>query len=176
MTDYVARKALFAPGTSVAGYQRGHAVPESVVENWGLEVGDTDEADVSEGTTLSENEAEKPMQRPGPEATRSTWEQWAVANGMSQEDAAAAAQEALEKVGAKKTVEEPIAAEQSEQGTVVARPADSAPKADWIAYVVASGGDEQWANDSTTTKANLQAWAPATGDTVAESASEAQQA
>lgn len=175
MTDYVARKPLYAPGTAAAGYQRGHAVPESVVENWGLAVGDTDDADVSEGTTLTDADT-TPMQRPGPEANRATWERWAVANGMSEDDAAVAAQEALEKVEAKKLATLSAAPTDAEHGALAERPADSAPKADWIAYVVSSGGDRQWANDSSTTKANLQAWEPVVGDNVAVVASEAQQA
>ena len=172
MTDYVARKTLYAPGTSVAGYQRGHDVPASVVEDWALVVGDTDDADVSEGTELLDDETVTPAQRPGPEATRVTWERWAVANGMSEDDAAVAAQEALEKVEAASPSPEvePVADD------APVRPADSAPKADWVAYVVDSGGDPQWAGDSATTKANLQAWTPALGDTVAVAATEANQA
>lgn len=170
--EYVALTTIYAPGTSVAGYQRGHAVPADVVENWDLAVG----TDVAEGAELPENEGGTPMQRPGPEATRATWERWAVANGMSEHDATIAAQDALEKIEAKKMAEPEPAASQAEPLEVPARPADSAPKADWIAYVVASGGDERWAGDSATTKANLQAWEPLSGDPVAESASEAQQA
>jgi hypothetical protein len=166
--DYVALTTIYAPGTSVAGYQRGHAVPEDVVENWSLAVG----TDVAEGATLPEDGAGATAQRPGPEATRVTWERWAVANGMSEDDAAVAAQEALEKVEAASPSPEvePVADD------APVRPADSAPKADWVAYVVDSGGDPQWAGDSATTKANLQAWTPALGDTVAVAATEANQA
>lgn len=169
MTDYVALTTIYAPGTSVAGYQRGHAVPADVVENWDLAVG----TDVAEGAALPENEDGTPMQRPGPEATRATWERWAVANGMSEHDAATAAQGALEKVESKKPAGPEATTSPDE---VPGRPADSAPKADWIGYVVGAGGDKRWANDSATTKANLQAWEPTVGDTVAASATEANQA
>jgi hypothetical protein len=172
MTDYVALGPIYAPGSYAAGYQRGHAVPESVVENWDLRVG----TDVAEGSELPDDVPAGSMERPGPEATRATWEKWAVANGMSAEDAAQAAQEALEKIeAASPSPAEPVA-DDTEQGEQPVRPADSAPKAEWITFVVASGGDERWANDSTTTKANLQAWQPPAGDTVAVAATEANQA
>lgn len=177
MTDYVALGPIYAPGTSVAGYQRGHAVPASVVEAWELTVGDGPDAQVAEGSDLPAHGGLSPMDRPGPEANRSTWEKWAVVNGMSAEDAAAAAQEALEKIEAKKADAEAFETiEEWDRPDPAERPADSAPKADWIRYVIDSGGDRQWANDSATTKANLQAWQPATGDTVAVAATEANQA
>lgn len=172
MKDYVALIDIPVPGTSVFGYRRGHAVPESVVQNWELAVGEQ----VAEGTQLPEDdESGATMGRPGPEATRATWEKWAVANGMSQEDAAVAAQEALEKVEAKKADAEPSVPDDAAP-VAPERPADSAAKAEWVKFVVDSGGDPQWANDSATTKANLQAWEPVVGDTVAVSATEANRA
>lgn len=168
--EYVALIDIPVPGTSVFGYRRGHAVPEPVVQNWELAVGEQ----VAEGTQLPEGESDAAMGRPGPEATRATWEKWATANGMSQEDAAVAAQEALEKVEAKSVEAE--TPEPAEVQPAPERPADSAAKAEWVKFVVDSGGDSQWANDSATTKANLQAWEPAPGDTVAVAATEANQA
>ena len=64
------------------------------------------------------------------------------------------------------------------------RPADSAKKADWVAYVEKLGADKEWAQADSTTRADLQAWQPDTqaaptvgvapvGDPVAVAASEA---
>lgn len=157
MTEYVALRGLQAPGTSVFGYQRGDLVGESVVEAWGLVLGD----DVAEGTEVPEPAPAIPATRPGAADTRATWEAWAVANGMTPEDAENASQDDLESY-------EPV-----QQGGRPQRPADSAPKADWVAYAIAQGADERWAKDSATTKANLQAYEPAPGDTIATAATEA---
>lgn len=169
MTDYVALGGIKAPGTSVYGYQRGDRIPPDVVEKWDLTVG----LDVAEGTDLPVDELPAP-ERPGESATRGDWEKWAVANGMSEAEAAAVSQDKLEAVEAKDVTpaeSEPV----SEQGDQPVRPADSAPKAEWQAYAVALGADEAWARDSATTKANLQAYEPPVGDTVAVAATEANQ-
>jgi hypothetical protein len=163
MTDYVALKGILQPGTSVFGYQRGHAVPAEVVESWNLVVDD----DVAEGTSLPAD-GEAAVARPAEGANRADLESYAVATGaLTQKQAAEASQDDLEAVA---TAEDQPPSEQGEQ---LVRPADSAAKADWVAYALAQGADPQWANDSATTKANLQAYEPPVGDTVAESATEA---
>jgi hypothetical protein len=161
MTDYVALTGIMAPNTNVYGYQRGDRVHESVVSSWNLRIG----TDVEEGAELPAEVTSAPAVRPGAESTRADWEKWAVVNGMSEQDAAAASQDDLE-----------AADGTSEQGDRPERPADSAPKAEWQAYAVALGADEMWARDSATTKANLQAYEPPVGDTVAVAATEANQA
>lgn len=160
---YIAMGTLSAPGTLVAGYRRGDPVADSVVENWGLVVGE----DVAEGE-LPEVAGPAPMVRPGVEDTRATWERWAIANGMSEEDAAQVSQEELEDTGP------------SDEGAPSDpdRPADSAKKAEWVAYVQGRTDDEavqEWATDDSTTKAQLQAWTPGqpvVGDPVALAAAE----
>lgn len=162
--SYIAMGTLSAPGTLVAGYRRGDPVADSVVENWGLVVGE----DVAEGE-LPEVDGPPPMVRPRVEDTRATWERWAISNGMSPEDAAEVSQEELEDTG---PADEGAASDPD-------RPADSAKKAEWVAYVQGrAGGDEQtefWAADDSTTKAQLQAWRPGqgvVGDPVALAATE----
>lgn len=171
MTDYVALTGIKAPNTAVYGYQRGDLVHENVVQNWGLTVG----SDVAEGTELPDDaEPVAPMERPGAEGTRADWEKWAIYNGLPEASAAVASQDELEAV----TAPEPDAVpddEPSEQGEQPVRPADSAAKAEWVDYAIALGADPQWARDSTTTKANLQAYEPPVGDTVAVAATEANQ-
>lgn len=162
--SYIAMGTISAPGTLVAGYRRGDPVPDSVVENWNLVVGE----DVADGD-LPEVDGSSPMRRPGVEDTRATWERWAVANGMSPEDAATVSQEELEDTGP------------SDEGAPSDpdRPADSAKKAEWVAYVQGRAGDDEqtvaWAGDDSTTKAQLQAWQPGqtvVGDPVALAATE----
>lgn len=160
MTDYVALRGIQAPGTTVFGYRRGDRVDESVVASWNLNVGTGPDADVAEGTDVPADTATVAV-RPGPEGTRADWEAFAVAGGMSEQDAAVASQDELESAPAE--AETPV------------RPADSAPKAEWQAYAVALGADEAWARDSATTKVNLQAYEPPVGDTVAIAATEANQ-
>jgi len=157
---------LSAPGTLVAGYQRGDEIREEVAEAWELVLGE----DVSEERPDLEPPAPV-VPRPGPGDNRVAWETWARANGMSEEDAAAATQDDLESF-------EPAANdERVESGPV--RPADSAKKAEWVTYVSkhpqATAEDQAWAGDDATTKADLQAWQPGparSGDPVAEAATE----
>jgi hypothetical protein len=158
--EYTALEDIQAPGTAVFGYRRGDAVTADVVSNWGLVVG----ADVCAGDLPAEDAGEAPMLRPGPEANRATWEQWAVANGMDPDEAADAQMEDLEGAGPQEE------AQPAEPG----RPADSAKKAEWVAYVQAratDNGTRDWAAADSTTKADLQGWKP--GDTVALAATEA---
>lgn len=166
MTDYVALGGIKAPGTAVYGYQRGDRVHEDVVNRWGLTVG----LDVAEGLDVPPDELPAPV-RPGEGATRAEWEKWAVANGMSEAEAAAVSQDKLEAIEAAPA---PVAGE-SEQGEQPVRPADTAPKADWQAYAKALGADETWAYASSTTKADLQAYEPAPGDTIAVAATDLNQ-
>lgn len=149
---------LRAPGALVAGYQRGDEIHESVAESWGLT-----EEDVSTERPAGEPEVAV-VPRPGEGANRAAWEGWALANGMSEEAVAAATQDDLQAF-------EPGGAADS------SRPADSAKKAEWVAYVQGRTDDEavrSWAGADTTTKADLQGWTPGTsvGDPVAVAATE----
>lgn len=151
---------LNAPGSLVAGYRTGDPISEAVAESWGLILGE----DVSEDAP--DTEAAPALTRPTEEDNRATWEAWAVANGMTPEDADQASQEDLEATGPS---EAPAPAEHP-------RPADSAKKGDWVLYVndhpQATAEDQVWAGDDTTTKADLQAWQPKPADPVAVAATE----
>jgi hypothetical protein len=165
MNEFTALDSIQAPNTTVFGYRRGDPVGADVVENWGLEVG----VHVCEGDLVEGDPSGPAMVRPGPEANRATWEQWAIANGMDPEQAAAAPMEDLEAAGP----QEPAAAADPD------RPADSARKAEWVTYVQGKAGDDEatqaWAAADSTTKADLQAWQPGSGDPIAEAATEATQ-
>ena len=165
---FTALRSLTAPGTIVFGYRYGDPVEASVVENWGLVVGE----DVTDGPIEDTVPLTPPAARPGPEANRAAWEGYAIAHGMSEKDAAEAPLEELQ-------------ADRDAKGKPVERPADSAKKADWVAYVEKLGADKEWAQADSTTRADLQAWqpdtqaaptagvAPVVGDPVAVAASEA---
>lgn len=149
---------LRAPGALVAGYQRGDEIHEAVAESWGLT-----EEDVSTERPGSEPKAVV-TPRPDEGANRAAWEGWALANGMSEEDVAAATQDDLE-------------AFEPDGTTDSNRPADSAKKAEWVRYVQGRTDDEgvkSWAGADTTTKADLQGWTPETrvGDPVAVAATD----
>lgn len=162
--EYTALTSISPPGSLVYGYHRGDPVAGSVVENWGLVVGEQ----VVEGPLDPEAETAPVLTRPTPEATRGEWEAWAVANGMDPERASQVAQEDLEAV-------EPAEEDEPVDGDAppAERPAESAVKADWVAYVSARGSeaDKTWAAQTSTTKAELMAWEPA-GDPIAVDASE----
>ncbi len=166
--EYTALGPISQPGvdTYAVGYRRGDAVTAAVVENWALVVGEH----VVEGDLDEDGPASVTMTRPGPGDNRAAWEAWAVANGMSADDAAEASQDDLEAAGP------------SEDGATAdpGRPADSAKKAEWVAYVSghpqATDDDRAWASADSTTKADLQGWQPGlaeVGDPVAVAATEA---
>lgn len=172
---YTALGNLAAPGTLVYGYRRGDEVPDSVVENWGLTIGEN--GDVIDGPldAVDTPVGGAPV-RPGVEDNRSTWEAWGIANGMTPEEADAASQEDLEAAGPQ---EHGAVADQTEVDHP--RPADSAKKSEWVLYVndhpQATAEDQAWAGDDSTTKADLQGWQPGAsepevGDPVAVEATE----
>jgi hypothetical protein len=163
MNAYTALMSFGPPGSLIYGYHRGDPVDAGVVENWGLTVGE----EVVAGDLPADALPGAVMGKPDETATRVDWERYAVANGMSEDDASTVAIEDLQAV----EPDEPEVVEQAPAGTE--RPADSDPKSDWVAYVVANGAeaDKTWATQSSTTKANLQDWEPA-GDPIAVDASE----
>lgn len=172
MDDFYALRPIAAPGTAVFGYQPGYPVAASVVEAWELEVG----IDVMPGNTNA-------VPYPGEDSDdRAQWNAWAMAQGGDAQTVQAASLADLKADYPEPEPDEdgnPPAAERLARPTD--RPEDSALKAEWIAYVTHMGANVEWANDKSTTKADLMAWDPgqaanpgAVGDTVAAAASEAQ--
>jgi hypothetical protein len=162
---YIALAPLRPPGSLVAGYQPGDPVSDDVVAAWDLDDTQVREVEAGSETDIATLAAVAPaLVKPGPEANRAELEAYAVAIGaMTADEASAASQDDLESV------------DPADDG----RPTDAAVKAEWVAYVVGAGADETWANDKSTTKADLQAWKPGqvkAGDTVAQSLSEQQAA
>jgi hypothetical protein len=168
--EFVALTSFGPPGSMVRGYNRGDRVDAAVVENWGLTVGE--DGDVMPLRTDA-------IPRPDADADRPDWERFAIGQGWSEADAREA------KLSELKAIKEPEPDGPGNPPAVTAlpdptaapvRPDDSAAKADWVKYVVASGGDVEWANAKGTTKADLQTWskdAPvAASDPVAASAAE----
>lgn len=159
---YVALTGLKQPGTLYYGYQPGDPVDERVVREWGL-VDGTDVQSYADGEPVPTPHPPA-LPRPGDDATRAQWQTWAVANGMDPDEAAETSIEDLQGF-------EPRAAGGQD------RPAESDTKATWVKWAVAAGADKEWANDRSTTKADLMEWdvtaeqadEPPVGDTVAES-------
>jgi hypothetical protein len=178
-TEYVALTSLRAPGTMVFGYRPGDGVPAAAVEAWELTVG----VDVMPRDTGVIPRPEKDSD------DRAAWEAYALGQGRPADEVSAASLADLKKT--------PEPATDEETGAPVAladpfgepeRPAPDAKKADWVAYVIATGADKDWASDRATTKADLQDYSPkrdvvpnepaivspSEGDSVAESATAAQ--
>lgn len=174
---FIALRALRIPGTMAWGFQPGDGVPQATVDNWGLEIG----VDVMPRDTGV-------VPRPADDADRSEWEAYAIGQGMDPETARNASLSELKGIPEPDPEEPPQPL--PDPNAPPERPAPDALKADWIAYVVAMGADETWANDRSTTKADLQDYEPkrdfppagtdtvvtppANGDTVAEQATDIQ--
>lgn len=157
MSDYVARLPIQAPGTLVLAYNEGDPVIAQVVQDWGLTEDQVAPADGYQVPRPAEDSDD-----------RGAWEAYVVGQGTSREDARAASLPELKAMYEAPAEAEPPAwqvndaeaanAELNPDGGAVERPADSANKADWIAYVVDQGADSDWANASTTTKDDLKSW------------------
>ena len=131
MTSYTALRGIAAPGTSVFGYQRGHAVSESVVENWSLVVGEANDpdADVVEGDLPDDAPAERLVRRPEEGANRAAWEGYAIASGMPAAEAMVASQEDLETFGVKPPAKKSRSTSGTKVGDTVAVAATEANQA-----------------------------------------------
>lgn len=93
--EFTALTTIRQPGSYAIGYQRGAEVTGQVVEDWGLVVGE----DVVAGDLAEEDTPARPVSRPDDGANRAEWESWAVANGMSEPDAAEASMDDLMAAG-----------------------------------------------------------------------------
>jgi hypothetical protein len=173
--EYIAQHQINAPGSYATGYMAGDPVDAQVVTDWGLAV----PGDVRPS-------ADYLPPRPAEDSDdRGAWEAYVIGQGMTLEEARAAsledlreaydapepegppahdlpanaAAEGVDGVGWQNAT--PVTAENIPGGqpaTAAPRPADSARKDDWVAYVLAAGADPEWANDPATTKDDLKAW------------------
>lgn len=175
MSDYTALVPIQAPGTLVMAYQPGDPVEAAVVQEWGL----------SEEQVQMSDDYQAP--RPEEDSdNRALWEAYVVGQGTDLEAARAAslpelkemyeappepetpawqindAREAQMRAEAAGSSATPAGSGGSatpvEDGEEVARPAESANKAEWVAYVLELGADPEWANASSTTKDDLKNW------------------
>ena len=174
MSDYVALTRISPPNSYVNAYGPGDLVTEQVVADWGL----------VRGEHVEPVDGYKPP-RPAENSTdRAAWEAYVTGQG-TELDAARAASLAELRGMYDAPEPEPTPAWQVNDGMsgatpvdatnvptpatvnddpadtpAVERPAASASKAEWVEYVVAAGGSEEWARNSDTTKADLTAWEP----------------
>jgi hypothetical protein len=159
--EYRATAVIHSP-TGVRAYNPGDDVDASVVENWGLVVGQQ---------VLPANVNVIP--RPAGNAKRAEWEAYWLGQGIGQEEIDGmtrdqmAAREPVFEVA--EPVDQPdgvqlvanpegdtVAEQATAQTNVPEPPGSDAKKADWVAYAVARGMNEQTAQDSTI--AQLQAF------------------
>lgn len=141
--DYVALRRIPAPGTLVNAYQRGDGVSQSAVDNWEMVIGE-DVAPLRSDVVA----------RPTDDGSRADWVAYDIGQGMDPADAEAASLDDLIAAYPEPAEPHPLA----DPTAIPDRPADSAKKDVWIAYVVALGADEEWANAGDTTKTNLMEW------------------
>lgn len=175
--EYKALVPLRAPGTMVFGFQPGDGVPAATVEAWELTVG----SDVMPRDTGVVARPEKDDERPA-------WEAYAIGQGLPVDEARAASLADLRKTPDPdpEVAPEPLA----DPNAAPVRPEPDAKKAEWVAYVKATGADVNWADDPKTTKAELQDYSPQrdvvpgtaptvtppVGDTIAETLTDQQAA
>jgi hypothetical protein len=162
---YRALRKIRQPGTLEVPYGEGDMLPANAVTEWGLVVGE-DVVPVRDDV----------IARPDAGAERAEWEAFAIGQGWTLTDAREASMKDLRAIPERDPNEPARMLDDPDRASE--RPSESAVKADWIAWVVANGADETWANDKGTTKADLQeyqadteATAPRT-DSVAEAADE----
>lgn len=175
MSDYVALTRISPPGSYINAYGPGDLVSEEVVNNWGL----------VRGEEVTPVDGYQPP-RPAEDSTdRAAWEAYVTGQGTELNAARAASLDELRamydapepepvpawqvndgmtgatpvdatSVPVPAEVRDPAPADEVE----VERPATSAPKAEWVDYVIAAGGSEEWARAKDTTKDDLMAWEP----------------
>lgn len=154
MAEFIALQDLQAPNTLVIGYRKGDGVTAAVVNEWGL----------VEGQQVEQDPNWEPERPADDDDDRRTWEAYVLSNGKTQAEVDESSLAELKAMIAPppppawqvndEKAAEAAKAEEASGG----RPADSAAKADWIAYVVGQGADEAWANASSTTKDDLRNW------------------
>jgi hypothetical protein len=185
MTDFVALHAINAPNTYARAYNQGDPVHADVVTAWELVIGDDpDTADVRVGDGYAHPRPEEDS------GDRTAWEAYVVGKGTDPTEAraaslddlrgmyepdpepdppahdlpAAVAPEGVDGTGVQNPTpvadNVPAPVEGTPDGDDRDRPAESARKSEWVAYVVDSGGDRAWANADDTTKADLIEWKP----------------
>jgi hypothetical protein len=172
MSDYVALTRISPPNSYVNAYGPGDLVSEEVVTNWGL----------VRGEQVEPVDGYKPPRPDEASTDRAAWEGYVTGQGTDLDTARAASLDELR--GLYPAPEpEPVPAWQVNDGATPVdatnvptpapvhtdvpadvplpeRPAASAPKAEWVEYVVTAGGSEEWARSADTTKADLTAWEP----------------
>jgi len=115
--------AIMPPGGLVAGYQRGHEIHASVIENWGLVEGQDWSADHPDHTEQAPVAA---APRPVDDGDRAAWVAYAISRGTP----------AIDAEGMDLPVLMDLYPEEDESAAEDAdRPADSAKKAEWVRYV-----------------------------------------
>jgi hypothetical protein len=154
-----ALRTIMIPGTLTAGYQRGHEIPQAVVDTWDHLIEGEDYAD-----EVPDAQGPAAVARPKDDTDRGAWVQYVVSRGTDPTDAS---QMQLDELMALYSEQQQDASpvDDSQRGTGITRnierPAASAKKTEWVDYVLSNGADESWARSDDTTKADLQEWDPA---------------
>ena len=160
---YRALRAIKSPGMMYDAYQPGDGVSQSAVDNWHLVIGE-DVTPVRTGV----------VPRPEGDAPREAWEAFAIGQGMTVDEAREASLKDLRKIPAPdpEAAPGPLA----DPSAAPERPGDDAVKAEWVAYALAIGADEEWATAKSTTRADLMDYeavgGPTSGDPAAAAANE----
>lgn len=161
-----ATHTINAPGTLVAGYRAGDPIEPSVIEAWGLVEGDDYRTDAPRAETPA-------VPRPADDTDRGAWVAYALSRGADPDR--------LDTMDLAEIMDRYPEVDDEGSEADYPRPAESARKSEWVLYVTdhphATAEDSAWAGDDSTTKADLMAWqpgdtAPASGDLVAENATE----
>ncbi len=142
-----ALRTIHIPGTLAAGYQRGHFLPDSVAESWGLVEGE----DYATEMPGDDDPGPVAVARPADDSDRGAWVAYAISQGADPDEAREMQLSELMDAYPELT---------PDGDPMPERPAESAKKAEWVEFVIAAGADEEWARSSDTTKADLQEWEP----------------
>lgn len=181
MGDYVAQHRLNMPGSYAMGYGPGDPVSAQVVADWGLNVpddvvpadgyvaprpaDDSDDRAAWEAYVISKGAKPENARAASLDDLRGMYEPDPEPERPAHDLPAPVAPEGVDGAGVQNATPVdrdnlPAVPDDSDVAEATDRPATSARKADWVEYVVASGGDEQWARNPDTTKDDLIAWKP----------------
>src|SRR4051795_4957290 len=134
---YRALRSYQNPATMTWVFREGDGVPQGTVDTFGLVVG-VDVVPVRDDV----------IARPDSGSDRAEWEAFALGQGWTLERAREASLKDLRGIperdpdAAPRMLDDPAAAPD--------RPEPGAVKADWVAWAVSVGADEDWANDKAT--------------------------
>lgn len=178
MSDFTALRAINAPNSYARAYNPGDPVVQQVVTDWHLVVGedveptggaharpaeDSDDRTAWEAYVVGMGTNVAAARAASLDELRGMYDPPPPPEPAAHDLPANAAPEGVDGAGWQNPTpvspdNVPSPAPDAPDENLPERPAESARKAEWVEWAVASGADEEWARSDDTTKADLIAW------------------